>query len=335
MSCCCNKLPRVSLSRKAIFRATPVWNDNNKCNGSPQRQVQWQFFRNKTLVYSTAFASPAAALPIGANSTYLYLNATNEQIVAFLIGQSVSLSEGDRVCVQVRVRNCQNEYATSNKICFNAEIPLSDCECSFVTAFDSGQSGNTADPPGGYLATGGQLVFSNGLFNPEGEDFSAMPLVEDDGLVWVTLDEDCASEFNVAEVSGVTGNVPIPGDFTGLPATDYLVFRNGACQRAFSESGSNLTPSGLASEPSDRWHFVRLDAGGAGSCTLRRIAINAAATGTTFNLPSGYSAANSGKWLLFVNDLLQYPSVNYSVSGNQVTLNQAADSDAIWIAAIV
>ncbi|MBK8968632.1 MAG: hypothetical protein IPM36_18580 [Lewinellaceae bacterium] len=328
-------MPRVSLSRKAIFRATVHWNDNNKCTGAHQRQVQWQFFRNKTLVYSTAFASPAAVLPIGANSTYLYLNATNEQIVAVLIGQAVALSEGDQVCVQARVRNCQNEYATSNKLCFDAEIPQSDCACSFVTAFDTDQSGNTANPPDGYLATGGQLVFSNGLFNPEGEDFSAMPLVEDDRLAWVTFDEACSSEFSMAEITGTTGNVPIPGDFTGLPATDFLVFRNGACQRAFSVSGSNLTPSGPASEPSDLWNFVRLDAGGAGSCTLRRITINAAATGTTFNLPAGYSADNSDKWLLFVNDLLQYPSVNYSVSGNQVTLNQAADSDAIWIAAIV
>lgn len=332
MSCCCNKLPRVSLSRKAIFRATVHWNDNNKCTGAHQRQVQWQFFRNKTLVYSTAFASPTAALPIGTNSSYLYLNASNQQLVAFLIGQSVSLSEGDRICVQVRARNCQNEYATSNKICFNAEIPLSDCTCSFVAAFDSGQSGDTANPPGGYLASGGQLVFSNGLYNPEGEDFSAMLLVENDQLAWVTLDEDCASEFNVAEVTGVTGNVPIPGGFTGLAATDYLLFRNGACQRAFSVSGSNLTPSGPPSEASDRWHFVQLTGG---SCTLQRITMNAAATGTTSNLPSGYSAANSDKWLLFVNELLQYPSVNYSVSGNQITLNQAAASDAIWIAVIV
>lgn len=334
MSCCCNKLPRVTLNRKAIFRAIPVWNDNNKCNGSPQRQVQWQFFRNKTLVHSTAFAAPAAALAIGTNSTYLYLNATNEQITAYLIGQSVPIVEGDQVCVQVRVRNCQNEYATSNKLCFEAEIPESACTCSFVMSGGAGQSGNTAEPPLGYVATGGDLVFSNGLLNPEGVDFSAMPLVVDDLLAWVTLDEACQASFDSAEVTGATGNVPIPVDFIGLPENDYLVFRNGACQRTFTVSGSDLVPAGSASEAADGWYFVRLT-GGEEACTLRRITINPAGNGITFTLPSGYTIDNYAKWLLFVNELLQIPELNFGGSGNQITLNQAADSDAIWIVAIV
>ena len=334
MSCCCNKLPRVTLIRKAIFRAIPHWNDNNKCTGGAQRQIQWRFFRNKILVYSTAFAAPTAALPIGSGSTYLYLGATNAQITAFLIGQSIAINEGDAICVQVRVRNCQGEYANSNKLCFGAEVPTETCTCSFVTAYDAEQTGDTAIPPGGYSATGGDLVFSNGLYNPEGNDFGAMPLVEEDQLAWLTLDEACTAEFDIVEVNGVTGNVPIPVAFTGLTTSDYLVFRNGAAQRSFTTSGTNLAPSGAASEAADRWHFVRLD-GGDDPCTLRRITINAAASGTTFNLPTGYSAANTDKWLLFVNELLQYPEQQYSVSGAQITLDQAAAADAIWIAVIV
>lgn len=334
MSCCCNKKPRVRLTRKAVFSAFPTWNDNNRCPSGAQRLLQWRFYKNKALVYSTPFAVATSSLGIGTGSTYLYLNATNAQITAFLVGQGVSLSNSDTVCVEVRVRNCQNEYGVSNKVCFTAEPVESVCTCTFATAFDSGQTGDTSDPPGGYEVNGGELVFSNGLMNPEGNDFALMPLDSSDNLAWVTLDEVCDATIEIAEVTGETGTVEVPTAFAGLPSTDYLVFRNGAAQRSFSVSSGNLTPSGSASEAEDRWHFVRLQ-GGADGCKFSRLTITPSGSGITVSLPSGYTASNQSKWLLFVNELLQYPTINYTASGSQVTLTQAAAGDAVWIVAIV
>ncbi|MCB0534428.1 MAG: hypothetical protein KDD14_19665 [Saprospiraceae bacterium] len=335
MPCCSNKPPRVRLIRKALFRVLPVWNDNARCTGSAQRQVQWRFFRNGVLVFSSAFGAPDSTLAIGTGSSNLLLNASDAQLTAFLVEQEIPVNEGDQICVQVHIRNCQNEYATSNKVCFAAtEVSTEACNCEFVTAFDTGQTGNTAIPPGGYSANGGELVFANGLMNPEGADFSAMPLTVDDLLAWITLDAACAGSLDIAEVTGISGDVPVPVDFAGLSASDFLVFRNGACQRAFSISGGSLTPATAPSEPSDRWHFVRL-ANTPEGCTLRRLTITASGNGTMFNLPTGYSAANPNKWLLFVNELLQYPTVNYTVSGNQIMLTQVASGDSVWITAIV
>jgi hypothetical protein len=333
MPCCSNKKPRVRLVRKALFSAIPTWNDNNRCPGGAQRLLQWRFYKNKVLVFSTPFGAPTDALGIGTGSTYLYLNATNGQITAYLIAQGISLSDSDTICVEVRLKNCQNEYAGSNKICFAAEVAEEACACEFATAFDSGQTGNTATPPVGYSANGGQLVFSNGLMNPEGEDFSLMPLESSDNLAWVTLDEGCDAAIEMEEATGQTGTVEVPAAFTGLSSTDYLVFRNGAAQRSFTLSSGNLTPIGAASDATDRWHFVRLQ-GSADGCKLSRLTISASGTGTTFNLPSGYSASNQAKWLLFVNELLQYPGLNYSVAGSQVTLAEAAGGDQVWIVAI-
>ncbi len=334
MPCCSNKKLRVRLVRKALFSAIPTWNDNNHCPGGAQRLLQWRFYKNKVLVFSTPFGAPTDALSIGSGSTYLYLNATNVQITAYLISQGVSISETDTICIEVRLKNCQNEYAVSNKICFAAEVAESDCTCEFATNFDSGQTGNTATPPLGHAANGGQLVFSNGLMNPEGEDFTQMSLESSDNLAWVTLDDACDAAIEMEEVTGQTSTVEIPAAFTGLSSADYLVFRNGAAQRSFAVSSGNLTPNGAASEVEDRWHFIRLQ-GGADGCKLSRLTINASGTGTSFNLPSGYSASNQAKWLLFVNELLQYPTTNYTVSGSQVTLAEPASADQIWIVAIV
>ena len=334
MPCCSNKKPRVRLIRKALFWAIPTWNDNDRCPAGAQRFLQWRFYKNKALVFSTPFGAPTEGLSIGTGSTYLYLNATNAQITSYLVSQSVALSDSDTICMEVQIKNCQNEYAGSNKVCFAAEVVEEACTCEFATAFDSGQSGNTATPPLGYAANGGQLVFSNGLMNPEGEDFSLMPLESGDNLAWVTLDEGCDAAIEMEEVTGQTGTVEVPAAFTGLPSADYLVFRNGAAQRSFTVSSGNLTPSGAASEAEDRWHFVRLQ-GGSDGCTFRRLTISASGTGTTFSLPSGYSASNQAKWLLFVNELLQYPTTNYTVSGSQVTLAESAATDQIWIVAIL
>ncbi|MEQ1744905.1 MAG: hypothetical protein ABMA02_05745 [Saprospiraceae bacterium] len=320
------------MARKALFSAIPTWNDNNRCPVGTQRLLQWRFYKNKALVFQTPFAAPEDALAIGTGSTHLHLNATNAQITAYLVSQGVLLSNSDTVCVEVQIKNCQNESARSNKICFAAEVAESDCTCEFATAFDSGQTGNTATPPLGYAANGGQLVFSNGLMNPEGEDFSAMPLDTGDNLAWVTLDENCDATIEMEEVTGQTGTVEVPAAFTGLPASDYLVFRNGAAQRTFTVSAGNLTPNGPASESTDLWHFVRLQS--ADSCKLSRLTISASGTGTTFMLPAGYSAANQAKWLLFVNELLQYPTLNYTVAGNQITPAQAAAEDQIWVVVI-
>lgn len=333
MPCCSNKKPRVRLVRKALFSAIPTWNDNNRCPAGAQRLLQWRFYKNKTLVFSTPFGAPTDALSIGAGSTYLYLNATNAQITTYLISQGVSISEIDTICIEVRLKNCQNEYAVSNKICFAAEAVEEACTCEFATAYDIGQSGNTAEPPGGYSANGGQLVFSNGLMNPEGEDFSLLPLESSDNLAWVTLDEGCDAAIEIEEATGQTGTVDVPAAFTGLSSADYLVFRNGAAQRNFSVLASNLTPIGTASEAEDRWHFVRLQ-GSADGCKFSRLTISASGNGTSFNLPSGYSASNQGKWLLFVNELLQYPGLNYSVTGSQVTLAEAAAGDQVWVVVI-
>ena len=334
MPCCSNKKPRVRLARKALFSAIPTWNDNNRCPDGAQRLLQWRFYKNKGLVFATPFAAPTASLGIGSGSTYLHLNATNSQITAYLISQDIALSNSDTICVEVQIKNCQNEYAVSNKICFAAEVVESACTCEFATAYDIGQSGNTATPPGGYSANGGQLIFSNGLMNPEGEDFTLMPLEGSDHLAWVTLDEGCDAAIELEEATGQTGTVEVPATFAGLLSADYLVFRNGAAQRSFTVSSGNLTPSGAASEAEDRWHFVRLQ-GGSDGCKFRRRTISASGSGTSFNLPTGYSASNQGKWLLFVNELLQYPGLNYSVAGNQVTLEEAASGDQIWIVAIV
>lgn len=334
MPCCSNKKPRVRLVRKALFSAISTWNDNNRCPAGVQRLLQWRFYKNKVLVFSTPFGVPVDTLGIGTGSTYLYLNVTNAQITAYLISQGVSISETDTICIEVRLKNCQNEYAVSNKICFAAEVPEDACTCEFATAFDSGQTGNTATPPPGYAANGGQLVFSNGLMNPEGEDFSLMPLESSDNLAWVTLDEGCDAAIEMEAATGQTGTVEVPAAFSGLPSTDYLVFRNGAAQRSFTLSSGNLTPIGAASEATDRWHFIRLQ-GGADGCKLSRLTISASGTGATFNLPSGYSASNQGKWLLFVNELLQYPTTHYTVSGSQITLAEPAATDQIWIVAIV
>jgi len=332
MPCCSNKEPRVRLVRKALFSAFPTWNDNDRCPVGKQRLVQWRFYKNKALMFQTPFAAPENALAIGTGSTYLHLNATNAQITAYLISQSVVLSNSDTVCVEVQIKNCQNESARSNKICFAAEVAESACTCEFAIAFDSGQTGNTATPPIGYSANGGQLVFSNGLMNAEGEDFSAMPLDAGDNLAWVTLDENCDATIEMEEATGQTGTVEVPATFTGLPASDFLVFRNGAAQRTFSVSAGNLTPNGPASESTDRWHFVRLlDVDG---CKLSRLTISASGSGPTFTLPAGYSASNQAKWLLFVNELLQYPGMNYSVAGSQVALTVAADADQVWIVVI-
>ena len=320
--------------RKALFSAIPTWNDDNSCPSGTQRLLQWRFYKNKVLVFSTTFGAPTDPLDIGTGSTYLYLNATNAQVTAYLISQGVSISETDTICIEVRLKNCQNEYAVSNKICFAAEVAESDCTCEFATTFDSGQTGNTATPPIGYSANGGQLVFSNGLMNPEGEDFTLMPLESSDNLAWVTLDEGCDAAIAMEEVTGQTGTVEVPAAFTGLSSTDYLVFRNGAAQRNFFVLAGNLTPSGAASEAEDRWHFVRLQ-GGSDGCKLSRLTISASGTGVIFNLPSGYSASNPAKWLLFVNELLQYPTTNYTVSGSQITLAEPASADQIWIVAIV
>jgi hypothetical protein len=334
MPCCSNKKPRVRLVRKALFSAIPTWNDNNRCPAGTQRLLQWRFYKNKVLVFATPFAAPTDALGIGTGSTYLYLNATNAQITTYLLAQGVLIAETDTICIEVRLKNCQNEYAVSNKICFAAEVVESACTCEFATSFDTGQAGNTATPPIGYSVHGGQLVFSNGLMNPEGEDFTQMPLESSDNLAWVTLDEGCDAAIEMEEVAEQTGTVEVPAAFTDLSDSDYLVFRNGAAQRTFTISSGNLTPSGAASEVEDRWHFVRLQ-GGADGCKLSRLTISASGSGTTFSLPSGYSASNQGKWLLFVNEILQYPTTNYTVSGSQVTLADPASVDQIWIVAIV
>ena len=104
MPCCSNKKPRVRLVRKALISASPTWNDNDRCPAGTQRLVQWRFYKNKALVFATPFGAPTDTLGIGTGSTYLYLNATNAQITAYLVSQGVVLLNSDMVCIEVQIK---------------------------------------------------------------------------------------------------------------------------------------------------------------------------------------------------------------------------------------
>ncbi|MBC7778086.1 MAG: hypothetical protein H7246_21820 [Phycisphaerae bacterium] len=331
---CCKQVPRVRIRGSFVYQVEVSWEDNNHCPSGTARQLQWYFWVNGRLRLVTAYGLATDNLAIGTDSTYQFINDTAVEITSFLIAQGIAgILNGDIIEMRVKAKNCQNETVLSNPVRIIAQVNLTECECEFVTAYASGQTGNTATQPGGYIETNGQLVFLNGLLNGEGEDFTQTPLEASDKIRWVTLDEDCGGRMLAETITGVTGSVPVPLDFSNLNSADYLLFRNGAAQRSFSVITGNLTPSGDASTAEDNWTFVALT-GGEG-CKFQRILINPSLTGASFTLPAGYSAANQGKWLLFVNELLQDPipngNANYTISGSTVTLSEAANGDAVWI----
>lgn len=331
---CCKQVPRVRIQGNHVYQVEVSWEDNNHCPSGTARQLQWYFWVNGRLRSVTAYGLATNSLAIGTGSTYQFINATAAEVTSFLIAQGIAgILNGDIIEMRVKARNCQNETVLSNPVRITSQVNLNVCGCEFVTAYESGQTGNTAMQPGGYIETNGQLVFLNGLLNSEGEDFTETPLEASDKIRWITLDEDCGGRMLAETITGFTGQVPVPLDFSNLNSAGYLLFRNGAAQRTFSVITGNLIPSGDASTPEDNWTFVALT-GGEG-CKFQRILINASLTGSSFTLPAGYSAANQGKWLLFVNELFQDPDpnghANYTISGSTVTLSQAAAGDEVWM----
>ena len=330
MSCCCNKPPVVRLTHNSVFLANiSNWNDNNICRGAASRQMRWSFRLNGHLVYQTPYGLPTDTLGIGTNSTYQFLNATALEISEFIQAQGETVQDGDIIGISFTVRNCQNETTTSNIIRIVAILPDELCDCSLQVETDSGQTGNLATAPSGFTTS--FLVFRNGLLNYAGLDFSADPLVSADELLFMQL-TGCAASLRAQTVTGATGNVPLPSGAVGLSASQFLLFRNGLLQRAYTVSGSNAVPS-TASEAADRWLFVSIQDSTVG-CTFGVRVINSSFTGSTFALPSGFTAANQDKWLPVVNGVVLSPGVGYTVSGSNVTLTTAAAGDEIWIIVI-
>lgn len=335
--CCCNKPPVVKLSYKLVFQANPTWNDK-KCpgTGGAQRQVQWRFFVSGHLVYVTDYGLPSDPLPIGNGSTYLILNATPEAITTFLIGQGVSVEPGDTIGLQVRVRNCEREVADSNIIRIVAEEPTVDCECEFLTEFQSGITGNSATLPGGF--TGEILAWRNGLLNYAGNDFTAQPIEETDELMFANL-TGCTATLDLETVTGETGAVTKPGAFSALAASEYLLFRNGVLQRGYTQSSGQVTPADAVSDPTDEWLFARLDNAIAG-CTFATVLVGSSVSGATVTLPGGRNSTNQADWILVRNGLVQYPGAasasGYTVNGaGVVTPVEPFAGDTVWLIVIL
>ena len=336
MSCCGS--PKVTLKAHRTgsgvnrLTATFTWSDSN-CRFGGTRRVRWEFYKDGVLVHALAYAAPTAAAPIGLNSTYTQLNTDPAEIEAYLADQGVEFEAGDMLTVKVRIRNCKNLRAVSNAVSFVATGTAANCDCTFVRGYTTGQTGTEAADPDDYEANGGVMVFRNGLANHAVNDFSEDPLEAADLLTFVTLDQDCPGAFGTMIVTGAVGTVPVPAGFTTLAETEYLVFRNGVLQSDFTLAGGNLTPVGAVSEAADTWFFVRL-ANGDG-CMFGRELISNSASGSTVELPSGYTASNQSSWLLFVNGLLQDPNPSgaaaYTVSGSTVTFTTALVGDTVWI----
>jgi hypothetical protein len=337
MGCCGN--PTVRLTRRATIQPSIRWADN--CTVQPaQRQIQWAFRVNGVTRYLTAWGVPTAALSIGSGSTYSVLNGTNQQIVDFLVGQGVSVVAGNTIEVYVNIRNCERERATSNTVRFVAPAPSSSsCDCSWVFGYTSGQTGNTAVPPGGYVLTGGELVTANGMLNPNGRNYAANPLSPADELAFVTLDSGCAESLTIVNATGLTGaSIPVPLALSAQAANqNMIVVRNGAFELVNGVSFGNvaLNPSVGPALATDQFTFFALTVG---DCVLETVVVGLAANGLTISLPSGYTAANQNKWLLVRTGLLGYDAAQsvsgYSVVGSTVTFETALSGEDVWLIAI-
>ena len=330
---CCGSKPRVKLLRTTAFRPEYGWHDTCR-PGTPARQVQWLFYRNGQFVCSTAYGAPTDPLAIGSGSNYSWLNATDADIVSFLIGQGVTTDTGDFIQVRVRIRNCDNERAISNPIGLIAPDVSATCTCSFVRAYDNRQTGTNPVPPVGFTPVGGQLFFVNGLL---AEIPLTDPLINDDELLWLTLSGGCEDSFATASTTGATGNVTVPGGFiTAVPdSTRWIVTRNGIIQSGFGFSfGTTLVPS-VPSEPEDEWTFIGLTGG---DCSLITVPVSGSATGSSINLPSEYSAANASKFIPVRGGLLMYESAGsesgYTISGSTLVPDVPFDQEEIWLIAI-
>lgn len=139
-------------------------------------------FQKTAIGFFYAIRGAHGRLEYGTGSTtHLYLNATNAQITAYLISHDIVLSDSDTICVVVQLKNCQNEYAV-NKICLRqkwwkkpvlANSPRPSIRAKQVTR---------PRRPSDTRPMADSWFFSNGLMNPEGEDFSRSPLESSDNL---------------------------------------------------------------------------------------------------------------------------------------------------------
>ena len=334
--CCGNIQPIVKLSYKSVFLASPVWNDK-RCPGraGARRELQWRFYINGHTAHITGFGLPTDTLPIGTGSTFLILNASAEGITAFLILQGVVVATGNLLEIEVRIRNCESEYATSNRIRIIAQEPATDCDCEFLTNFQSSIAGNSATLPGDF--SGEFFAWRNGLLNYAGNDFSDNPITVGDEVMFATL-TGCTATIDTVIVTNQTGTVAIPGPFAALAAANYLLFRNGVNQRGFTQSSGAVTPDGDASDPGDIWLFARVADSDTG-CKFGSILVGASVSGNSVNLQSGYTSTNQSDWILVRNGLAQYPGsasdYGYTVSAGVITPVVPFDNDLVWLIVIL
>ncbi len=331
MSCCGSK-PRVSLIKTAAYRPIIDWHD--RCTSStPVRQIQWLFYRNGTFVYSTAYGVPTAPLSIGSGSTYSLLHATEAEIVTFLVGQGISIEGREIIEIRVRIKNCDKETALSNPIRFSAPAVMETCNCDFVTGYDTRQTGLTPVPPVTFTPVGGQLLFVNGLLT---DGTLVDPLVNSDELMWLTLSGGCDDAFEVASATGFTGDVTVPSGFlAAVPnSTDWMVARNGVIQTGISYASGDITPS-APSDPNDIWVFAGLTGG---DCAFLTESVSENYTGSSVNLPPGYSASNADRFIPVRNGVVMYAAAQsisgYTISGTVLIPETAFLNEEVWLISI-
>lgn len=334
MSCCCQRPPYVSI-RKVTggVNSTVQWNDRG-CRGANKRFLRWTFFKNGRLVHTTAFGEPSDALPIGSGSTFAQINGTVSDIVDFLGTVSVTVNVGDIIELLLAAKNCESEQASSNRLRYQATAPSTACDCTFLTNYQTGLTGNSATLPSGFTAP--IFAWRNGLLDYNGNNFTGDNLAALDELMFANL-TGCTATIEQASVTGATGNVPVPTAFQGLPITDYLVFRNGLLQLGQTLSGNNMVPN-AASDPLDEWMFAKVSGSTAG-CKFRSILVSNDVDTSTVNLPSGYTSANQSDWIFVRNGLAQYPvpssAFGYTVNTSGVLTPVVPFENAqVWIITI-
>lgn len=322
------------ISRKSIITTKVTWNDRG-CRGLNTRRLRWRFWVRGRFVYETPIGLPSDILPIGSGSTYAVINATDTEITSFLeSAASITITTGDLIYIRAVAYNCENESAESNLLSLTAQASVSECDCTFLTEFQTGLTTGSATLPSGFTAN--LLAWVNGLANYTGNNFSA--LETDDEIMFADL-TGCIATFEKQTVSGVSGNVPIPTAFQDVPLSDYLLFRNGLLQYGHSISGVSIIPSNSSSDVSDDWMFVRVS-GSVSGCHFRTVLVSASYNGATINLPGGYNSGNQSTWILFRNGLSQYPvpesATGYTVSGSGLVTPVVPFSGAqIWLVEII
>lgn len=335
--CCCNPKPSVVLSRRAsLFVPTVVWHDGNRCGGTKTRTIQWRFYRNGLLVHATGFGLLTASLPIGTGSTYAGILGGDAAIMAYLVDDiGLTFAPTDVVAIEVKVKNCQGETAVSNRLLIdpNAYVEPSDCDCTLLSDADTGNTGTNIPAPA-FPTTNGYMAFVNGVFNGQSLLFPEGLVAED--ITAVVALTGCDALLDYQSSTGHTGNVPLPFGYEDFPAGSYLVFRNGLLERGYSISGTNLVPAS-PSLADDTWEFVAITGTESGDtgCRFGTLTVSESFTGTTLNLPSGYTAANQGEWMLEINGLFLFPTLDYTVSGGVVTTTRPYAGDRAGLVRII